>query len=87
MISVDEKIEKNDKVIILASSLPLSWGQVVMNIIIVKTTLNFNETVAYLLQAESLKNLHESSSSSDQALTVSCGAWKVKKLGKKKGKS
>ena len=70
LISVDEKIEENDKVVILVSSLPPSWEQLVMNILIGKTTLNFNETVAYLLEAESLKKLQESSSSGDQALTV-----------------
>jgi hypothetical protein len=51
---VDEKIE-NNKVVILASSLPPSWEQLVMNILIGKTTLNFNEIVVYLLEVESLK--------------------------------
>src|SRR6266540_1675951 len=55
LISVGEKIEENDKVVILASSLPLSWEQLVRNILIIKITLNFNQTVAYLLEAESLK--------------------------------
>ena len=56
-----------------------------MNILIGKTTLNFNETIAYLLEAESLKKPQESSSSGDQALTVSGGAGKVKNHRKKKG--
>lgn len=87
LVSVDEEIEENDKVVILASSLPPSWEQLVMNILVGKTTLNFNETVAYLLEAESLKKPQESSSSGDQALTVSSGAGKVLNRGKKKGKS
>jgi len=48
---------ENDKVIILASSLPPSWEQLVINILVGKTTLNFNVTVAYLLEVESLKKL------------------------------
>ena len=87
LVSVDEIIEENDKVVILASSLPPSWEQLVMNILVGKNTLNFNQTVAYLLEAESLKKPQESSFSGDQTLTVSGGAAKVKNHGKKKGKS
>jgi len=53
LINADEKIEENDKVVILGSSLPPSWEQLVMSIL-VKYTLNFNETTAYLLEVESL---------------------------------
>ena len=84
---MDEKIKENDKVIILASSLPSSWEQLVMNILVGKTTLNFNQTVAYLLEAESLKKPQDSSSLGDQALDVLGGAGKGKNHGKKKGKS
>jgi hypothetical protein len=41
LISMDENIEEKDKVVILVSSLPSSWEQLVMNILIGKTTLNF----------------------------------------------
>ena len=54
-----------------------------MNILVEKTTLNFKETVAYLLEAESLKKLHESSFLGDEALTISGGAGRVKNHGKK----
>ncbi len=83
---MDEKIEENDKVVILASSLPSSWEQLVMNILVGKTTLNFNQTVAYLLEAESLKKPHDSSSSGDQALAILGEAGKGKNHGKKRGK-
>jgi len=79
---VDEKIEENDKIFILVSFLPPLREQLVMNTLVRNTTLNFNKTVVYLLEAESLKNLHESLFSVDQALTVSCGARKVKNHGK-----
>lgn len=52
-----------------------------------ETTLNYNETVAYLLDSESLKKPKESSFLGDQALIVSGGLGKIKKNGKKKAKS
>lgn len=87
LIIVDENIEENDKDVILVSSLLSSWEQLVMKILIGKTTFNSNTTIAYLLEAEFLKKPHEFSSSGDQALTVSGGIGKVKNHGKKKGKS
>ena len=70
LFSVYEKIEENDKVFILASFLPPSREQLVMNILAEKTTHNFNEAVVYLLEAESLKKLQESLFSGYQALTL-----------------
>lgn len=57
-----------------------------MNILIVKTTFNFNETVSYLLEAESSKKSQESSFLGDKALTVLGGVGKVQNHRKKKGK-
>ena len=65
---MDEKNEENNKVVILDSSLPPEWEQPVMNILIGKTTLNFNVAVAYLLEVESLKKPQESSFSSNESL-------------------
>lgn len=62
-----------------------------MNVLVGKTTLNFNMTIAYLLEIKSMKKSQESSSSGDQALTILDGTDKVKnhkkkKRGKRKGR-
>jgi len=86
LVSVNKKIEENNKVVMLESSLLQSWEQLVINIIVEKNTLNFDKIIAYLLEAESLKKMQESSFLGDQALIVSGGVGKVKNNEKKKGK-
>ena len=83
---MDKKIEENNKVVMLESSLLQSWEQLVINILVEKNTLNFDKIIAYLLEAESLKKMQESSFLGDQALIVSGGVGKVKNNEKKKGK-
>ena len=58
-----------------------------MNILIGKTTLNFNEIVAYLLEVESLNKPQESSFLSDQALTISARVGKVIIMGRRKARA
>lgn len=61
--------------------------QLVMNILVGKNTLNFNEAMIYLLEAKFLKKPSISSSSGDQALAAIGVTFKRNSHTKKKGKS
>lgn len=65
--SVDKKTEENDEIVLLTSSLT-PCKKLIINILIRKTILNFNEVAAYLLKIGSLKIPSDSLFSSDQAL-------------------
>ena len=80
---MDDKIEENNKVVILASSLPPSWEQLVI----------CQEDYSQLQQDScipirgSLKKPHESSFLGHQALTVLGGAGKSRIMHRRKARA